>query len=69
MATWQKGTLKLSCKVYDLFINGTRIKRIYGNKAFKIAEKTSGGMFGGRRVELVDIETGEIVLQIERGDL
>ena len=56
--------------IYDLYINGTKMKRIWGkSKATKIAESTSGGLFGLRRVELVNIHTGEIILQIERGDL
>lgn len=52
--------------VYDLYRNGTKIKRIWGRKAaIEIAEKTSGGLWGQNRIELINIKTGEVIYDIE----
>lgn len=48
--------------VYDLYVNGTKMKRIWGKKhALEIAEAQSGALFGAVHVELVNIHTGELV--------
>lgn len=48
--------------VYDLYINGTKVKRFWGRKhALTQAETQAGSLFGERRVELVNIYTGEII--------
>lgn len=48
--------------VYDLYINGSKVQRLWGKKhALEQAETQSGGLFGYRRVELVNIYTGEVV--------
>lgn len=48
--------------VYDMYINGTRVQRLWGKKhALAQAETQSGALFGARHVELVNIYTGEII--------
>lgn len=48
--------------VYDLYINSTKVRRIWGtSKALKIAEQQAGTLFEQRHVELVNIHTGEII--------
>lgn len=48
--------------VYDLYINGTNVKRLWGKKhALNQAETQSGTLFGERRVELVNVFTGEVI--------
>ena len=54
--------------VYDLFINGKFIKRIWGRKkSIRLAESQSGGLFGGVDIDLVNIHTGEIIYLRKRG--
>ena len=50
-------------KAYDIFINSTKLGRIYSKrKAINIAQKESANLFEGQRhVEVVDIKTGEII--------
>lgn len=48
--------------VYDLYVNGTKMKRIWGKKhALEVAESQSGALFGAVHVEIVNIHTGEII--------
>lgn len=52
--------------IYDLYINGKRIQRIWGRKkAMRIAKQQSGCLFEVNHVELYNIVTGE--LEYERG--
>lgn len=48
--------------VYDLYINGRKVKRMWGKKhALEQAEIQSGTLFGVRHVELINVFTGEII--------
>lgn len=48
--------------VYDLYVNSTKVTRIWGkSKALKLAEKQAGQLFEQRHVELININTGEII--------
>lgn len=48
--------------VYDLYINSSKVTRIWGtSKALRLAEKQAGQLFEQRHVELVNIYTGEII--------
>lgn len=48
--------------VYDMYINGTKVKRFWGKKhALQQAELQAGALFGERHVELANIYTGEII--------
>lgn len=52
-------------EIYDLYRNGTRIKRIWGRRAaLEVAEKAGGGLWGRNRIELVNIKTGEVIYDI-----
>lgn len=50
-------------KAYDIFINCTKLGRIYSKrKAIDLAMKESANIFEGQKhVEVVDTETGEII--------
>lgn len=50
-------------KAYDIFINCTKIGRLYSKrKAINLAQKESASLFDGHRhIEVVDTETGEVV--------
>ena len=51
-------------EVYDLFLNSKKIKRIWGRKkALSQAEAVSGNLFGVNFVQLVNINTGEIIYE------
>lgn len=48
--------------VYDLFVNSTKVTRIWGEKkALRIAEQQAGNLFGQNHIELINIHTGEII--------
>ncbi len=49
--------------VYDLYINSTKVLRLYGRKkAIQKAQIISADLFyGHRHVEVVNIHTGEII--------
>lgn len=48
--------------VYDMYINGSKIQRLWGKKhALHQAELQAGNLFETRRVELVNIHTGEVI--------
>ena len=50
-------------KAYDIFINSTKIGRLYSKKkAINLAQKESASLYYGQRhAEVVDTETGEII--------
>ena len=50
-------------KAYDIFINSTKLGRLYSKrKAINIAQRESNTLYEGQRhVEVVDSETGEII--------
>lgn len=51
-------------EVFEIYINGTKVYRKYGIKsAIAFAERTCGDLFGERRVEVVNADTGEVVYQ------
>lgn len=55
------GQFKSKYDTFDIYVNGTRMRRVWGIKsAIKAAQKTAGDLFGTRFVEVVDIHTGEI---------
>ena len=49
--------------IYDLYINSTKILRLYGKKkAIQRAQIITADLFEGQRhIELVNIHTGEII--------
>lgn len=50
--------------VYDMYINGERVQRLWGKKhAIQQAKQQSGGLFGERQVELYNIYTGELIYE------
>lgn len=50
--------------VYDMYINGERVQRLWGRKhAIRQAEQQAGGLFGERQVELYNIHTGELIYE------
>ena len=52
---------------YDLLINGRKVKRLDGIvSATKFAETQSGGLFGAKHIQLVNIETGELIIDERR---
>lgn len=52
---------------FDLLIDGRKVRRLYGIvNATKFAEKQSGGLFGERHIQLVNIETGELIIDERR---
>lgn len=54
-------TFKPKYDTFDIYVNGTRMCRVYGIKsAIKKAQATAGDLFGTKLVEVVDIHTGEI---------
>lgn len=51
-------------EVYDMYINGQRVQRLWGKKhALAQARQQSGGLFGERQVELYNIHTGELIYE------
>lgn len=55
------GQFKPKYDTFDIYVNGTRMRRIWGIKsAIRAAQQTAGDLFGGRLVEVIDIHTGEI---------
>ena len=55
------GHFKPKYDTFDLYVNGTRMQRVYGIKsAIKKAQAMAGDLFEIRLVEVVDIHTGEI---------
>lgn len=52
-------------KSWDIYINGTAVKRVYNEKkAIDLAQKWCGQLFEKRKTEVVDTQTGEIIYQI-----
>ena len=52
--------------IYDIYCNGTKLKRIYGRKhAIAVGEQQAGGLFGVCRIDVVNIHTGEIIWSSE----
>lgn len=52
-------------QAWDIYINGTCIKRVYSKKkAIDLAQTWCGKLFEQRKTEVVDIITGEVIYQI-----
>lgn len=55
------GKFKPKYDTFDIYVNGTRMLKVWGIKsAIKKAQSMAGDLFGVRLVEVVDIMTGEI---------
>ena len=55
------GLFKPKYDTFDIYVNGTRLRRVWGIKsAIKAAQSMAGDLFDIRLVEVVDIITGEI---------
>lgn len=54
--------------IYDLYINGKKVRRIWGLKhAIKVAESQSGNLFEEQAVWLVNIHTGLEIYNNKKG--
>ena len=48
--------------IFDIYKNGTKIRRVYGKKqAVHIGDRMAGELFGISRIDVVNIFTGEII--------
>lgn len=55
------GRFKPKYDTFDIYVNGSKVRRVWGIKsAIRVAQATAGDLFGMRLVEVIDINTGEI---------